>query len=790
MPSFRWSRVISLLIGVSTAAGSGSAWAFQFPLPLNDDLNTRHLHDAESWVGGGFQSSGNVNQSPADFGPITGMGYRTPDGNPLSGEDFPLMQPGPLPGGFSADGFNSSGMRPPVNQPAAIANNPLFGGNGQLPNQNYSQQNYGQFGNGSSFGPNGQPMLGPNGQPIAGRMAQDSRYSPLNSRTNPNGTQQTGRVVRPKFVNATSSKRAVVGLLGQVVRPGVYEMASNRVLLSDLIERIGGLANKASGQFRIIRNGRSGQTLGYQAASQFELMSGDLVVADSQTAFATSSPRPHDAQTGERDSTQTASAANSGAVQIGFVNLLDRPVVLKLRSEHATVSGILSLMRQDSALSSRVRVVLPAGQQQTGSRHPDAPLPSESILVFPANTVLTERLSSMPEPVNLDQNQSDPNSLDSNKRGDAATSSRGSQPTNISPDVTQRVPFQPAGTARVIDIPAPPDDAMLPAQRDAYDNRDAASRAMGVRGHVQHVMPEQDRAARDSQMVPAPPAERANQTSEGIRRGTTMSPSTRDVPTTTMMNDAATAPAPLASSWSDREDQTTEPSLFSDDVPRKPIRQARNKVGDEFGSQNEDDLTSLGPDALNTDSQASTTWSIWPPIVTAIAGVLTLIGFSLSLRRKTQLGARTAPNVAMPPAAPLQPTRTPIASQTPRQQWLDAIINNQLPMTEEKVAIASPMQFHGRPNPPRTLRVDHEHSLPKPHAPNSVPVTASLSANEPFAADSMTDSTPTFRLEPVGPSVSQTQATATRKPMTNMRPTTKGVLDRALSAVQQREEHA
>ena len=316
MPSYRWSCLITALCGIGGASSGTAASAYQFP-PVSDEINTRHMHQPDAWVGGGFQTSGGINQSPAEFGPAPGMWPRTSNGNPASGDTFPLMTAGPLPGGLSPDGFNGSGMRPPVNQPPSIANNPLFGGNGQssfgqLPfaqspsNQSQFGQNSagqmpfgpngpqgGQAPNLNSFGPNGSNdpnQFGPQGPIPYGANAAGQTFAPnWNSSGAPFGpppqmSSATG--MKPKVSWAIdSAQQPYVGLLGQVTRPGVYEIERRGTLLSDLLQNIGGLAKDASGQFRVIRNGRPGQTTSYSGATQFELMAGDLIIADAQPSL-------------------------------------------------------------------------------------------------------------------------------------------------------------------------------------------------------------------------------------------------------------------------------------------------------------------------------------------------------------------------------------------------------------------------------------------------------------------------------------------------------------------------
>jgi hypothetical protein len=744
MPSVRWLRLIAVLCGMGSAVTGVSAWSFQYP-PLSDDINTRHLHNPDAWVGGEFRTSGGINQSPAEFGPAPGMWSRSPGGVPASGDRFPLMTPGPLPGGLSPHGFNGSGMRPPVNQPAYIANNPLFGGNGQAPfgtSQPAGWASQGPNGamdanqsNGVSFPPlfNGQPganLQNPTGSMNPNAFGQGPAGQPM-----PPGWSPPGNPFGPpQLVNANrqppkvswaldSATQPYVGLLGQVARPGVYEVEQQGTRLGDLIQEIGGLARDASGQFRIIRNGRPGQMTSYSGAAHFELMPGDLVIADSQPGAATS----------HASRATTAAPSSDTAVQIGFVNLIDRPVVLKLRREHASLVEILALMRQDESLAAQIRVVAPPHQRSAGPARPDVALSSGTVLIFPQNTVRAARLAPLPEPYKL-KRENEPAAPQPDPQRDP--------PTNISPDVTQSPRRQPAVGAWQDSTPLPqaaqpvaqPQAEPSPETADAPPPPDellTAPRPAGVRGAPRG----QSRIARDSQMVLAPPAEPA---------------------------DNAAAPEPVPTN-----DSSEEPSLLETERHQRPIKSANDAF--------------TAADLDETEASANTAnpgWSIWPPILTACVGLLALIGYSLSLRRRTK-ATQTLPMPAMIATAPVKPTR---------RDALDAIINDQLPLTEEQVPLTSPMQFHGRPQPPLSIRLDQSHSLPQPHLETNVRAQRSgirgqkaETRTPPVSAPkTATTATQKFRIDRAGATGTGTQilsGTAPSQPDA-------GPLDRALSAVQ------
>ncbi len=865
MPSFRWSSLFPVLCNVGVLTFSTTASAFQYP-PLSDDLNTRQIHGADAWIDGEFRSTGNINESPADFGPASGMWQRTADGNPASGDSFQTMQAGPLPGGLSPNGFNGSGMIPALNQPDYITNNPAFGGrgfgiNGQMPNGNtpfngqFNGQNNGQFNGNAGFGSNQRP-------PNAG----------FNPNARPAARVQQG-------MTSASAKQPYVGLLGQVSRPGVYEIASGRETLADLIEKIGGLAKDASGQLRIIRNGRPGQSTSYSAAAYFELLPGDLVIADAQ---ATRGPNSGAMRSGDSASAQSGASsrqASSSYVQIGFVNLLDRPVVLKLKSENANVPAILAMMRQDGALASEINVVPPSGQSQRfqnqNQQRPDASLPSETVLIFPRNAVATERLDHLPKPTMLktDQDADDANQSSQPQR---------TPPAQISPDVSSRPSSSQtsdAGSA-VTYVPPPPTFAEESSQQSRY----APQRVGGVRGSSR------DQISRDTNMVLAPPAEGVPPPFDASRSASSRSLSigslpTREVPASTLTHeqDTAPAPSPMDSVWNEDRDPSAEPSRLNAAREPRPITEVNGK-GNGLDEIISDDDATADP-ASDPTNKAATTWSIWPPLLTAGVGLIALLGFSFSLRRRTQsewerstlprtgheydraavasIQATSLPTSAPIPAstrtAPVAMTRDdvtqPLTASAPvevqfhnvpqpqtvtqtsaKQTLLDALINNQLPMTEEKVTFVSPLQFHGRPAAPRNLRLDSGHELPKPHAPSIAPQptrrpaepmkdaepmneiardevagqTVSYGETQKFRLDqsSSTTAKPASRFVPAKRPTATTQkassinlsgtphsavapapVTSSRRPVA-VTENASSPLDRALSAVQKREERS
>ena len=71
-----------------------------------------------------------------------------------------------------------------------------------------------------------------------------------------------------------------VAIMGQVARPGVYEMRTADPQLTELVQRAGGLAPEASGSIRLIRHARTGQQVFYSPGLSYPLMHGDLLIAE------------------------------------------------------------------------------------------------------------------------------------------------------------------------------------------------------------------------------------------------------------------------------------------------------------------------------------------------------------------------------------------------------------------------------------------------------------------------------------------------------------------------------
>lgn len=222
-------------------------------------------------------------------------------------------------------------------------------------------------------------------------------------------------------MSATANSRdSHFGVMGAVEKPGVYADDSPTPLLVDIVGRAGGLTDRATGNVRIVRGERAGQQTFYTPSLDFRLQRGDLVVVDSRPA----------ARSRHRfDVAGAEPQAAEEAVQLAFLHVLERPIVLKMRATDASIARILQLLRQPADIASTVRVVETGPAYTRGHRDETTRLADGSVLVFDAERIDRGHLPSFP-PV-IDKSTT---SVPPTKAG--ATEA----PANIVPEVARSTP--------------------------------------------------------------------------------------------------------------------------------------------------------------------------------------------------------------------------------------------------------------------------------------------------------------------------------------------------------------
>jgi hypothetical protein len=170
---------------------------------------------------------------------------------------------------------------------------------------------------------------------------------------------------------------ACFGILGEVARPGVYELPAD-CTLGELLRQAGGATPDADGNVRVFRAARLAQQLFVASSAAAKLYPGDLIVIERGTV-----------------------AAQPSEVQLGFLNLIDRPVVIKLSREQASLVQIVERLRQPTELVDSIQIYRPSRKSfrpLTSSNEAES-LRSGTVLVFPAQSVRVASLPPLPEPI-------------------------------------------------------------------------------------------------------------------------------------------------------------------------------------------------------------------------------------------------------------------------------------------------------------------------------------------------------------------------------------------------------
>jgi hypothetical protein len=204
----------------------------------------------------------------------------------------------------------------------------------------------------------------------------------------------------------TAAGEVYAGILGEIAKPGVYRLEANGLSLQNVIRRAGGLTDEASGTIRIVRQDRIVESFFFNPQANIALLAGDLLVIESKRTQAAVSKlyetdprlRAMYAQPGSGDRVDKPSSGPG--VQVAFVNVLERPVIVKLKYENARVGHVVQMLDQPIELAQAVRVIGPDRllAQNAAPQPIDASLADGTVLVFPRNAINRSKLPSLPVP--------------------------------------------------------------------------------------------------------------------------------------------------------------------------------------------------------------------------------------------------------------------------------------------------------------------------------------------------------------------------------------------------------
>jgi len=196
-----------------------------------------------------------------------------------------------------------------------------------------------------------------------------------------------------------SAREIFVGILGEVGKPGVHRLDAQSLTLHAVLRRAGGLKGEASGTIRIVRGDRVVQRGFFSPQVDVPLQPNDLVIIESKLQQAAVS-RTYESDPNVRAAlgvdTPRKSSEDPG-VWLAFLNVLDRPVIVKVKHEEASAIQLVQKLDQPMELAQAVRVISPDRLQSQATSQPvQAPITDGSVLVFPPRAINRSRLPALP----------------------------------------------------------------------------------------------------------------------------------------------------------------------------------------------------------------------------------------------------------------------------------------------------------------------------------------------------------------------------------------------------------
>lgn len=527
-----------------------------------------------------------------------------------------------------------------------------------------------------------------------------------------------------------------VGILGEIARPGVYVVDSQGLSLQSVIRRAGGLTDGASGTIRIVRQDRVVESVYFTSqTTNSPLLANDLLIVESQQARAAVA-RYFDADPQTRDqSPLTIRGTDPQGIQVAFVNILDRPVVVRIKHEQAQLSQIVQKLAQPQELAQSVRVIGPERGIAQGSRvDPAASLSDGSVLVFPRQAVNRAKLPVLPSAYDSEIASGAVPSLIGGPTGQSAELRNvGQLPPLVArqmPEVLPQVPVLPEPVA-----PRPSALPMTPA--------------------TESTIPE---ASPEASRIEIPPAQ----------------PS---VPLVHSQPRIATLPfagQPRITSSSQQSVQaepvTPTPRAALPERSAEPVSRSLEPTASRSPDSDPepDPLDEVTPqDGTGGESRLSI-----PQMLGIVITVGLLIGLALATRAllNRQLPRRSRAVFRFDPSQPLTDSSGPhvpmVASENPtadtapvvepvsatteavaaadmpitaEDSWLNKVLANALPITDEKPVFPSPILLQGQIAPPPVFRVDAaETPMRGPHFATSTNDTGATDADAP-ASQQMID---------------------------------------------------
>ena len=178
-------------------------------------------------------------------------------------------------------------------------------------------------------------------------------------------------------------------IMGHIGRPNTYELPTSQPNLVKFASLAGDLTKTASGQIRIIRDGRIAQTTFYTEKSEFTLAPGDIAVVLGKVGQGRLIHRGN----------QSPNDAAGSDVSLAITGIRDYAIVLSIPAERATIRWITRQLGLDSGVADHVKAIT---ERPSNRVLPDTRLSTGTVLVYNPAMVDASRLpNNLPIPVKI-----------------------------------------------------------------------------------------------------------------------------------------------------------------------------------------------------------------------------------------------------------------------------------------------------------------------------------------------------------------------------------------------------
>ncbi len=189
------------------------------------------------------------------------------------------------------------------------------------------------------------------------------------------GTRRAPLIVESRSDTTSDRQKSYCyALVGAVKLPEAYLSPLKPLTVQELVTGAGGLTEEASGLVRIFHQGQLRQQFAYSPERPVVIQPGSIVVMDALPAgFAANTLEA----AGDSPLAETAAGQPAELINIACLGLDDRPVVLRIEPQHATLRWLLPTVGLPVEEASTLRMIAPPGYRSLEGR-----LLSGTVLVF------------------------------------------------------------------------------------------------------------------------------------------------------------------------------------------------------------------------------------------------------------------------------------------------------------------------------------------------------------------------------------------------------------------------